>query len=156
RAARSRACPPAARRRSTRRSPATPARRRGSAARGGRETDCRPGGRRRRAGKRRARRCPPPAPGSACRFWCRASATSSRPLLARLVGARAPLLGTDPLLHRMDPPAVVVLPFRPEVAQLRHDLVGEELGRVARLPVRHVAVVHETEEMADVKALDAL
>src|SRR5262249_1595233 len=34
-------------------------------------------------------------------------------------------------------------------------LLGKELARVARLPVRHVAVVKEAEEMADPQALDA-
>src|ERR1051325_9371994 len=56
----------------------------------------------------------------------------------------------------MDPPALVVLPLGPEVAQVRHDLLGEELRRVPRLPVRHVAVVEEAEEVADAQALDAL
>ena len=69
---------------------------------------------------------------------------------------RSALLRTQAVVHGLDPPALVVLPLRPEVAQVRHDLLGEELGGVARLPVRHVAVVEQAEEMADAQALDAL
>ena len=39
----------------------------------------------------------------------------------------------------LHPPAVVVLPLGPHVAELRHHPLGEELRRVARLLVGHVA-----------------
>src|SRR4029453_16511898 len=88
--------------------------------------------------------------------WSRPPATSSGPLLADLLGARTALLRAQAIVHRMHPPAIVVLPLRPEVAQVRHDLLGEELGRMPRLPIRHVAVVEQAEEMANAQALDAL
>src|SRR5262249_13053462 len=97
----------------------------------------------------------PRARGSACPSSCRRSATSSRPLLADLVGARAPLLGADALVHGVGPPALVVLVVRPQVAQPRHDLVGEQLRGMPRLPVRHVAVVEQAEQMTDAQTLDA-
>src|SRR5207247_1605062 len=56
----------------------------------------------------------------------------------------------------MNPPALVVLVVRPQIAQPRHDLLGEELARVPRLPVRHVAVVEQAEQMADAQSFDAL
>src|SRR6476659_6286011 len=58
--------------------------------------------------------------------------------------------------HRPDPPAVIVLPLRPEIAELRHDLLGEELRRMSGLFVRHVADVQEAEDVSDVEALDEL
>ena len=74
--------------------------------------------------------------------------TSSRPLRADLLGAGP---GAPPGRSRssigLHPPAVVVLPLGPDVPQVRHDLLGEELGRVARLPVRHVADVEQAEQV---------
>ena len=63
-------------------------------------------------------------------------------------------LGRHPILQRMDPPAVVVLPLGPHVAQVRHHLLGEQLGAVAGLPVRHVAVVHQAEHVPDPQRRD--
>src|SRR5690348_13750594 len=44
------------------------------------------------------------------------------------------------LMHRVDPETVVVIvPVGPQVAQMRHDFLGEEPGGVPHLVVRHVA-----------------
>ena len=51
----------------------------------------------------------------------------------------------------MNPETVVVGVFRPHVAQLRHDFLGEQLARAHALVFRHVADVNQTEDVADAK-----
>ncbi len=72
--------------------------------------------------------------------------------MAARVGER--LVRVHPVLVRMDPPAVVTLVIGPHVAQARHHLLGEELRRVARLPVGLVAVVHQAEDVAEAQRRD--
>src|SRR5678816_788432 len=71
-------------------------------------------------------------------------------------GDPGPPARAQAVLHRVDPPAGVGAPFRPDVPQLRHHLLREELGGVTGLVVRHVADVEEAEDVTDAQPVDRL
>jgi hypothetical protein len=56
----------------------------------------------------------------------------------------------------VDPPALVVLPLGPQVAQVRHHALGEQARGMPRLLVGLVAVVEQAEHVADPQRLDQL
>src|SRR5215467_5200131 len=56
----------------------------------------------------------------------------------------------------MDPEALIALVVLPDALELRHDLPGEQFGRVARLLRRHVADVNPANDVADAQSLDQL
>ena len=56
----------------------------------------------------------------------------------------------------MAPEPLVAFAFGQDVAQLGHHLLGEQPGGIHALVGRHVAHVHQAEDVADVQALDQL
>ena len=60
----------------------------------------------------------------------------------------------QPVVERLAPPAVVVFPFWPYIFQMRHNFFGKQLAGIARLPVRHIANMHQAEDMSDMHIVE--